>query len=231
MKKVREIMTSDPVCCTPQDSVTEAAQLMKREDVGSVPVVKDRKTKKLVGIVTDRDLALKVLAEGRDPNNIEVEAIMTRSPVTCREDDDLESCLDGMEKHQIRRMPIVDAEQTESSELSRRRMSQRAAERLKKLPNWSRKSLNNQKREVFMNGRLALITGIGFGAGLMYILDPAMGRRRRALVVTRPVHAWKKTSDAVGATARDVSNRAAGLSQKTAVELRVPRVSFGCCPG
>jgi CBS domain-containing protein len=110
MKKVREIMTKDPVCCTPQDSVREAAQLMKREDVGPVPVVKDLRTKKLVGIVTDRDLALKVLAEGLDPNNTRVEEIMTRSPVTCREDDDLESCLNGMEKSQIRRMPIVDRE-------------------------------------------------------------------------------------------------------------------------
>jgi len=65
-----------------------------------------------------------------------------------------------------------------------------------------------------MNGRLALITGVGFGAGLMYILDPAMGRRRRALARDKTVNAWKKTSDVVGAKARDVTNRAAGLSQK-----------------
>jgi|SRR5262245_7764469 len=108
MKKVRDIMTKDPVCCTPQDSVTETARVMKGEDVGSVPVVKDRTTKKLVGIVTDRDLALKVLAERRDPNNTRVEEVMTRNPLSCREDDDLENCLDSMEKRQIRRMPIVD---------------------------------------------------------------------------------------------------------------------------
>lgn len=65
-----------------------------------------------------------------------------------------------------------------------------------------------------MNGKSALITGIGFGAGLMYIFDPAMGRRRRALARDKSVHAWKKTSDAVEATARDVTNRAVGLSQK-----------------
>jgi hypothetical protein len=65
-----------------------------------------------------------------------------------------------------------------------------------------------------MTGRLALITGIGFGAGLMYILDPAMGRRRRALARDKTIHCWKKTSEAVGSTARDVTNRAAGLSQK-----------------
>lgn len=65
-----------------------------------------------------------------------------------------------------------------------------------------------------MSGRLALITGIGFGAGLMYILDPAMGRRRRARVRDKTVHAWKKTSDAVSATACDVSNRATGFSER-----------------
>jgi hypothetical protein len=72
-----------------------------------------------------------------------------------------------------------------------------------------------------MSGRLALITGIGFGAGLMYILDPAMGRRRRTLVRDKSAHVWKKTSDAVSATARDVSNRAVGLTGKL-------RSSFGC---
>jgi hypothetical protein len=72
-----------------------------------------------------------------------------------------------------------------------------------------------------MNGRLALLTGMGFGAGLMYILDPALGRRRRALARDKTVHAWKKTSDVVEATARDVTNRAVGLSQKL-------RSSFTC---
>jgi CBS domain-containing protein len=108
MKKVKEIMTRNPVCCTPQDNVTDVARLMKREDVGSLPVVEDRKSGKLNGIVTDRDLVLKVLAEGRDPNSIEVEAVMTRTPVTCGSDDDIQDCLHAMEQHQIRRMPIVD---------------------------------------------------------------------------------------------------------------------------
>jgi hypothetical protein len=72
-----------------------------------------------------------------------------------------------------------------------------------------------------MSGRLALITGIGFGAGLMYVLDPALGRRRRALVRDKSVHAWKKTSDAVSATARGVSNRAVGVSDRL-------RSSFAC---
>src|SRR6266498_986609 len=60
--RCKEIMTKDPVCCLPGDTVDQAAQLMKDEDIGSIPVVADQKTKRLLGIVTDRDLAVKVVA-------------------------------------------------------------------------------------------------------------------------------------------------------------------------
>jgi CBS domain-containing protein len=63
MKKCSEVMTKDPACCLPNDLVTKAAQLMKSEHVGSIPVIESEETKKLVGIVTDRDLALKIVAE------------------------------------------------------------------------------------------------------------------------------------------------------------------------
>jgi CBS domain-containing protein len=62
-------MTSNPSCAVPTDTAATAAQIMKREDVGPVPVVSDHNTKRLVGIVTDRDLAIKVVAEGRDPQH------------------------------------------------------------------------------------------------------------------------------------------------------------------
>ena len=68
----KEMMTPDPSCCVPGDSVAMAAQIMKRNDVGPVPVVSDQHEKRLVGIVTDRDLTLKVLAEGRDPHTTRV---------------------------------------------------------------------------------------------------------------------------------------------------------------
>jgi CBS domain-containing protein len=61
-----------------------------------------------VGIVTDRDLALKVVAEGRDPKTTKVEAVMTRKVVTCRADDELQKALDTMAEHQLRRIPVVD---------------------------------------------------------------------------------------------------------------------------
>ena len=110
MKKCNEVMTSNPVCCVPNDSVAKAAGLMKSEDIGSIPVIEDEQTKRLVGIVTDRDLALKVVAEGRDPKTTKVEAMMTHNVVTCRADDDLQKALDAMATHQLRRIPVVDTD-------------------------------------------------------------------------------------------------------------------------
>jgi CBS domain-containing protein len=90
------------------DTVEEAARLMKQEDVGPIPVVQDHQGKKLVGIVTDRDLVVKVLAAGREAKRTKLEDVMTRNPVTCREDDDVDGCIRAMSEHQVRRMPIVD---------------------------------------------------------------------------------------------------------------------------
>jgi CBS domain-containing protein len=105
--KCTEIMTEEPVCCLPDDSVVKAAQFMKREDVGSLPVVKDHSSRILIGIVTDRDLALKVIAENLDIATTVVDDVMTNNVIACRPDDDIETALDTMEKFQIRRLPIV----------------------------------------------------------------------------------------------------------------------------
>ncbi len=108
MKKCNEVMTKNPVCCLPNDTVSKVAQLMKSKDFGSVPIVENEQTKKLVGIVTDRDLALKLVAEGRDPKSTKAEEVMTRKVVTCRAEDDLQKALDAMSEHQLRRIPVVD---------------------------------------------------------------------------------------------------------------------------
>lgn len=106
--KCAEVMTEDPVCCLPADAAVTAARLMKESDVGSIPVVESEQTKMLVGIVTDRDLALKVVAEGRDPNAVKVEEVMTRELVTCRAGDDLQRAVGLMAERQLRRIPVVD---------------------------------------------------------------------------------------------------------------------------
>ena len=108
MKKCIEVMTKDPVCCLPNDSALKAAELMESGNVGSIPVIENEKTKKLVGIVTDRDLALKIVALGRNSKNRKVESVMTRKVVTCHPEDDVQKALDAMSEHQLRRLPVVD---------------------------------------------------------------------------------------------------------------------------
>ena len=104
----RDVMTENPSCCVPSDSVAMAAQIMKREDVGPVLVVSDYNSRHLVGILTDRDLAINVVAEGRDPHNTRVDQVMTRNPVTCHADDGTREAIERMSVNQVRRIPIVD---------------------------------------------------------------------------------------------------------------------------
>jgi CBS domain-containing protein len=108
MKKCDAVMTRDPVCCLPDDTVEKVAKLMKRENIGPIPVIENEENRKLVGIVTDRDLAMKIVAEGRDAKSTKVGAVMTRTIVTCRPDDDLQIALDAMSRNQLRRVLIVD---------------------------------------------------------------------------------------------------------------------------
>lgn len=108
MKKCEEVMTKNPVCCLPEEMVAKVAQLMKRENVGSIPVVENEQTRKLVGIVTDRDLALKIVAAGLDGKSTKTEAVMTRKVITCLAGDDMQKALDAMAEHQLRRIPVVD---------------------------------------------------------------------------------------------------------------------------
>ena len=106
--KCREVMTDNPVCCLPNDFVSQTARVMRREHLGLVPVVSDDQTRQIIGIVTDRDLAIKVVAEGRDPNRTTVDDVMTRAIVICRDDDDLSNAIAAMEEYRIRRIPVID---------------------------------------------------------------------------------------------------------------------------
>ena len=106
--KCREVMTENPVCCLPDDNAGQAARTMRRERTGSIPVVTDDLRKELIGVITDRDLAFKVVGESRDPIRTRVFDVMTRAVIACRDDDDVVSALLAMEEHQIRRVPVVD---------------------------------------------------------------------------------------------------------------------------
>jgi CBS domain-containing protein len=104
----KEVMTTDPVCCTSDDTVQKAAQLMKSEDIGAIPVIDNFDNYKLVGIVTDRDLAVRVVAEDRDAGTTMIREVMKEDPYCCKNDDNVQDVIDTMSKHQVRRIPVVD---------------------------------------------------------------------------------------------------------------------------
>lgn len=108
MKKCSDVMTRELVFCSPQDSVVEVAQMMKREDIGPVLIVDNPEARTLVGIVTDRDLVIKVIAEGLDPQGTRVEQVMSKKLITCRADDDVEVAMQAMAQFQLRRIPVVE---------------------------------------------------------------------------------------------------------------------------
>jgi CBS domain-containing protein len=108
MPKCSDVMTPDPVCCEPNDSVKKAAKVMKQHDVGSVPVVDSQASRGLLAMVTDRDLVVRVLAEDRNPDQATVGDAMSSSPIACRVDDDVQKALQLMAERQLRRMPVVD---------------------------------------------------------------------------------------------------------------------------
>jgi CBS domain-containing protein len=108
--KVREVMTPDPICCVPSDPARKVAKIMCDQNVGSVPVVDDPQSRKLIGMITDRDLCCSVIAKGLEPKSTPIEKFITSNPVTCRDGENVEKCERAMQEHQIRRIPIVDSE-------------------------------------------------------------------------------------------------------------------------
>lgn len=108
MAKCGDVMTREPACCEPADPIVRAAQVMKTEDVGAVPVVESTASRKLVGIVTDRDIVVKVVAQGRTLDGASVGDAMTQNPVTVQEDDDVNRALSAMADRKVRRIPVID---------------------------------------------------------------------------------------------------------------------------
>lgn len=106
--RVKNLMTKNVICALPTEAVPIAARAMMEAEVGALPVVSDRKSWKLVGIVTDRDLCLRVLASNKQLQDVQVREVMTPNPIICRPEDDLAICESLMRKHRVRRIPVVD---------------------------------------------------------------------------------------------------------------------------
>jgi CBS domain-containing protein len=107
MGSIRDVMTSNPTTCETSAKVTDAARVMAQEDVGPIPVVESGR---VVGIVTDRDIVVRVVAEGRDPSSITVGEIASSDLATVGPDTDLDEALRVMAQRQVRRLPVVEGE-------------------------------------------------------------------------------------------------------------------------
>ena len=101
----RDIMTPSPVCCSPSTTLDEVAKMMLHNDCGEIPIVDSNDC--VVGVITDRDIVCRAVAQGKNPIGYTVESCMSAPVVTVREDDSLDDIVATMEAHQIRRVPVV----------------------------------------------------------------------------------------------------------------------------
>lgn len=106
--KIQDIMTRDPSCVSADATVREAAQVMKRENVGIVPVIEGQSNRHLIGLVTDRDIAIRCVAEGKD-GSCRVRDVMSADDLaTCNANDEVDNVMQAMRTEKVRRIPIVD---------------------------------------------------------------------------------------------------------------------------
>ena len=106
--KAQDIMSSDPVCVTPETLLNDAARLMKDRDVGMLPVVDRDGSARLVGLITDRDITVRHVAKGHKGSACKVREAMSDDVTTCRADADVADVMKTMGKEQVRRIPVVD---------------------------------------------------------------------------------------------------------------------------
>ena len=104
--KVRDCMCNNAVCCTPSTTVLEASKLMQTHHIGCIPICDSENC--MIGIITDRDIVLRCIANNKDVKETTLSEIMTTNVCTCKEDDEIQDAQSKMGKDQIRRLPVVD---------------------------------------------------------------------------------------------------------------------------
>ena len=106
MTVARDIMTPDPQCVKEDETLVDAARLMRDLDVGALPICGN--DERLKGMLTDRDIVVKCIADGGDPSSVTAGSLGQGKPVTIGADDDIREALETMQQHQVRRLPVID---------------------------------------------------------------------------------------------------------------------------
>jgi CBS domain-containing protein len=105
--KVKDVMTPEPACCYPETGLKEVARLMIERDCGEIPVI-DKKTNKVIGVITDRDITCRCVAEGKNPEKTQAKDCMSAGVITCSPETSIDDCCAAMEANQVRRMPVAN---------------------------------------------------------------------------------------------------------------------------
>lgn len=227
--KVSQIMTSDVKVIRPDSTIQQAANLMDDVDAGSLPVCDGSR---LVGMITDRDIVIRSISAGQDPTTARVRDAMTSPIEYCYADQSLEEVAQLMKDKQIRRLPVVDqnkdlvgivslgdlAVESPSEELTAG-VTRTVSESLPYDERASTASTMLMATQVLRNIAHARVLlsfvgsglGLAMGAGVMYILDPQLGRRRRALARDQLIHFSKVARRFSFKKARHITNRAKGV--------------------
>jgi|SRR5579884_1901979 len=205
----RDMMTPEPACCVPRDTVVTAAMMMKSQNVGSLPVVSDRGSRQVIGMITDRDIAMRVVAEQREYYNTHVDDVMSKDVITCQADDDYDEVLDAMAQNQIRRVPVVDSQKRLVGIVAQADVAREAPKREqvgKVVEKISRPGISSGGRaNHYTRTGLLVAGGLGLGAGLIYMLDPRWARRARESVTTAANTVRDSVSNAADSVRETVS--------------------------
>jgi CBS domain-containing protein len=196
--QVREIMTQNPACCTPDSTLNDVARMMKENDCGCIPVVDSLTNMRPIGTITDRDITIRTVAANQNPVNMTASDIMTSDIATVTPDTNVEDCFDVMEDREIRRVLVVDKEgkccgivaqadivQSGISPIRTnkviREISESAPSLNQRINNSKRSYKSHSSNQSFMssNSLLPLLIGLGSGVVLTYLLNGQRNSTRR----------------------------------------------------
>jgi predicted transcriptional regulator len=203
--------------------------IMKSQDVGSLPVLSDRDSKQVIGMITDRDIAVRVVAEQRDYYNTHVEDVMSKDVVTCRTDDDYDEVVAAMKRRQIRRVPVVDSQNRLAGIIGLADVARQAPEpevvgkTVERISQPGPSGSQGGQRGAYTKTGLLIAGGLGIGAGLIYLLDPRWARRARESVANAAGSMRESVENAAGSVRDRVSDVAENVRQSvtsTADSLR-----------
>lgn len=215
--QVREIMTQNPACCTPDSTLQDVARMMQENDCGCIPVVNSLLEMKPVGTITDRDITIRTVAASHNPINMKASDIMTKDIATVKPQMSIEECFDVMEDREIRRVLVVDEQgkccgivaqadvvQSNASPLRTNKVIREISE---SAPSPNRQILTGRRNfeaysgnQSFMssNSLLPLLLGLGSGIGLMYLLRTQRRSNNRGYYDNINTHGYE--SDFLNAT-------------------------------